>query len=1128
MKNIYVYTFIIGVILFIAGLWLSQRVEGFQGTFGVLLAGIGTGGIVYVADSGLTNSPNWSNISGSFTQISGSMGQIVGVNSSKEVWYTRQASPGIESTWKKIPGTATQVAFDFPKVLAVMGDSVGYISDVSVANPAFTMKNGPVGFKWIDISLGGSYAIGKNNKIYSCADITASNWSWTDITTGVIVGKTFMQLSCDGGNVAVVTESNELYYARDGRTWFQLTGQAVKGVAVRGGMLYALGTDNKIYYSPSQIPNASWSSLSGTVAFSYIDCILPINAQIISERTAGNASCENPTYELVGGQCMSPCPSGYTANGTTCVQGSTTRATRDATLPAEVTYNCPSGEIQLSGAVCRSTQDHTVVSNNAPPKEAYAVNGSFTQIQAQAKCESYGATLASYQQVGNAQAAGASWGSMLGLVAGWGWIADDTTNIGQISYAAGSATTVVPKQAGGTAKSGAICYGVKPPLSVAGGLRPFNNTKWNQADQCDFGYRVVFNASCKSSCPPESISDPTYCTYEAVPKTSKAKQNTNFTCPNGYDDPSVTSCSKFKYNDTTQMIECDTPAPTCYQSCPTGYTRNGTSCTKPTVTTQPRAAIPRASATTPKPSVPESRDTYCPTGYTPGPSVTTADGTPIGKTCTNVPLLVSVPVSSTKCSDNSNPQIRPNYNPVHKTCANGYRPVSSCPTNTFQTTQLGTGNTICYTSECPTGYRRVDRTCTNLSQSDAAARHCPPNYTLMGRSCEPNIPCCEPNIPCPDNYTLRNGSCEPNTLCPPDYTSRNGQCEPNTPCPSDYTLTNGRCVFNTTTTVASITARQTTPATFSPPCEPGYKIVGTACYKDCDTDLNDIGTKCQKPSIARTTSEITITKPVTPICADDEEIINKKCVKKCTQGNFSTDTSCSTASVARTVVAAKFTAPCNSNEDLLNGMCVSRCGPGESRVGSICVPGKQRVDSPFCRSSNYGNYKRWLCDTQIDLDKLLKDPSSTTTYVNDNDQVCITSSPTTMMYYCQTVAETNSGGDVLDDIQDVAGTTCSNLLKNYIDLSGSIVSLKLIQSGMNDGSISLVTAKDKLTAVYNKLQCNTNTTDLCTSIQTSVGKIGGNVTAINSTNSAISGPITQAVQARQDLLASIQKFQCSP
>jgi hypothetical protein len=915
MKNIYVYIFIIGVILFIAGLWLSQRVEGFQSTAGLLLAGIGTDGTVYVADSGLTNIPNWSNISGKMTQISGSMGQIVGVNSSQQIWYTKQASAGMASTWKQIPGTATQVAFDFPKLVAIMGSSVGYIADVNAANPAFTMKNGPVGFKWIDISLGGAYAVGTDNKIYTCADITASSWSWTDITTGIIVGKTFIQLSCDAGAVAVVTESNELYYARNGGAWFQLTGRAVRGVAVRGSMLYAVGTDNRIWYSPSQIPNASWSSLSGTIVFSYVDCILPINAQIISERTAGNASCEDPTYEVVGAQCMSPCPSGYTANGATCVQGSTPRETSDPTLPAEVTYNCPSGEIQLSGAVCGSTQDPTNFSNNPALLEVYSVNGQFTQLEAQAKCESYGSALASYQQVENAQTAGAGWCS-------WGWITDDSINTAQISFPVQTTDSCysnapgvkVRLQGGGSEKYGANCYGVKPPLTVAGGVRPFNSTKWNQVEQCDFGYRVVFNASCKSGCPTGSISDPTYCTYDAVPKTSKAKQNINFTCPDGFDDPNVASCSNFKYNDTTKLIQCDTPAPTCYEKCPPGYTRNGTTCT--------------------------------------------------------------------------------------------------------------------------------------------------------------------PNA---------NSSTSPN-----------------------------------------IAARQTLPATFSPPCEPGYKIVGTACYKDCDTGLNDVGTKCQRPSIARTTSETTIVKPTTPLCAADEEIINKKCVKKCAQGKFSTDTSCSTTSVARTVVAAKFTSPCNSNEDLLNGMCVSRCGPGESRVGSTCVPGKQRVDSPFCRSSNYGNYKRWLCDSQSDLNKLLKDPSSTTTYVNDNDQVCITSSPTTMMYYCQTVAETNSGGEVLDDIQNVAGTTCSNLLKNYMDLSGSIVSLTLIQSGMNDGSISLVAAKDKLTAVYNNLQCNTTTSDLCTSIQTSVGKIGGNVTTINSTNSAISGPITQAVQARQDLLASIQKFQCSP
>ena len=1036
MKNIYVYIFIIGVILFIAGLWLSQRVEGFQSTAGLLLAGIGTDGTVYVADSGLTNIPNWSNISGKMTQISGSMGQIVGVNSSQQVWYTKQASAGMASTWKQIPGTATQVAFDFPKLVAIMGSSVGYISDVSIANPAFTTKNVPVALKSIDISLGSAYAIGTDNKIYRCADITASSWSWTDITTGIIVGKTFMQLSCDAGAVAVVTESNELYYARNGTTWFQLTGQAVKGVTLRNGMIYAVGTDNKIWYSPSQIPNATWSSLSGTVVFSYVDCFLPINAQIISERTAGNASCTDPTYEIVGAQCMSPCPTGYTVNGTTCIQGSVPRAMSDPKFPAAVSYTCPSGELQLTGAVCASTQDTALVSNNAPLKEAYSVSGSFTQAQAQAKCESYGGNLASYQQVGDAQAAGASWGGTLGLLAVWGWIMDDTANTGQISYAAGSTSTTVPKQAGGTAKSGAICYGVKPPQSVAGGVIAFNNTRWNQVDQCDFGYRVVFNASCKSSCPPEANSDPTYCTYDAVPKISKAKQIVNFTCPAGYDPPSVTSCSKVKYNNTTKMIECDTPAPTCYQSCPAGYTRNGTTCTKglvpPPLNVDP---IPQASEST-----------------------SGTDPSRPGGSKANLAALPSV-------------------QPTNNTCPTGYT--------------LNATSKMCDPNErCPAYYNFVAGW--NFCHTDLAVV-CPPGFFFKfgdQNTC----------IKCPEGYNFNYGlsSC---------------QLSPNYVPPTASTLS---------------PPRQTLPATFSPPCETGYNLIGTACYKDCDAGLNDVNTKCQKPSIARTTSDATITKPVTLLCAADEELINKMCVKKCAQGKFSTDTSCSTTSVARTVVAAKFTAPCNSNEDFLNGMCVSKCAAGQSRVGSVCVQGKERVSSPVCKPSNYGNYKRWLCDSQSDLNKLLKDPSSTTTYVNDNDQVCITSSPTTMMYYCQTVAETNSGGAVLDDIQDVAGATCSNLIKNYIDLSGSIVSLQLIRSGMDDGSVSLAMAKDKLNDVYNHLNCNTTTSDLCTSIKDSISNIRGDMRTIISTNMAISGPISQAVQARQDLLASIQKFQCSP
>jgi hypothetical protein len=1096
MKNIYVYIFIIGVILFIAGLWLSQRVEGFQSTAGLLLAGIGTDGTVYVADSGLTNIPNWSNISGKMTQISGSMGQIVGVNSSQQVWYTKQASAGMASTWKQIPGTATHVGFDFPKLVAVMGSSVGYISDVNVANPAFMTKNAPVALKSIDISLGSAYAIGTNNKVYTCADITASSWSWTDITTGVIVGKTFTHVSCNAGTVAVVTESNELYYAADGRTWVQLTGRAVKGVAVRGGMLYAVGTDNKIYYSPSQTPDASWSSLSGTTAFSYVDCFLPINAQIISERTAGNASCADPTYEVVGAQCMSPCPSGYTANGTTCVQGSVPRATSDPKFPAAVIYSCPSGEIQLSGAICASTQDTALVSNNTPPSEAYSVNGSFTQLEAQAKCESYGATLASYQELENAQLLGAGWCS-------WGWITDDTANTAKISFPVQTTDSCHSDAPGtkvrlqnGSGKYGANCYGVKPPLSVAAAVRPFNSTKWNQATQCEFGYRVVFNASCKSGCPTGSISDPTYCTYEAVPKTSKAKKIVNFTCPDGYDVPSVTSCSKVKYDDTGKITGCDTPAPTCYQKCPAGTTRNGTTCTLNPVSTTPITILSEAATIT----------YSCPANYMLNSSNTCTEKCPSGYTQNIDVCSTGAPTYSSPTRQCTNPTFPRLYSDYYgawscrrETASPGQvAAVTQCPQGT---TPSGVYGSNCYTCpvisgtsatlQKPRGLPAGSITCSDipLRQLDLAATattSCPADYDLVGTTCYQR--------------------------CPPGYTRNGTTCTPNA----------------NLSTAPSIAARQTLAPTFVAPCETGYKLIGTACYKDCDEGLNDVNTKCQKPSITRTTSETTITKPTTALCAADEEIINKICVKKCAQGKFSTDTSCSASSVARTVVSATFTSPCNSNEDLLNGMCVSKCPAGQSRVGSVCVQGKVRIDSPVCKSSNYGKYKRWLCDSQSDLNTLLKDPSTTTTYVNDNDQVCITSSPTTMMYYCQTVAETNSGGAVLDDIQDVAGATCTNLLKNYIDLSGSIASLQLIRSGMDDGSVSLSTAKDKLTAVYNNLQCNTSTSDLCKSVQTSIGKIGGNVTTINSTKSAIAGPIGVAVQARQELLASIQKFQCSP
>ena len=126
----YAWLLIIGVILLIIGLWLSyalQIKEGMADTGSIMLVGINTSNQTYIADTGLANSVKWLSISGTFKQISGSFGQVIGVNSTNLVFYGKQDPDTISSyTLKQIPGTAIQVNFDYPFVAGI--DEGGSIS----------------------------------------------------------------------------------------------------------------------------------------------------------------------------------------------------------------------------------------------------------------------------------------------------------------------------------------------------------------------------------------------------------------------------------------------------------------------------------------------------------------------------------------------------------------------------------------------------------------------------------------------------------------------------------------------------------------------------------------------------------------------------------------------------------------------------------------------------------------------------------------------------------------------------------------------------------------------------------------------------------------------------------------
>ena len=1183
MKNIYVYILIIGVILCIAGLWLSQRVEGFQlGTSSLVLGGIGTDGTVYLADAGLNNSPNWANASGNMSQISGSLGQFVGVTSGN-VFYGSQ-TPGSPFAWKQITGTgATQVSFDYPKVAAVMGSSIGYLADVTVTNPTFTMMTPSVSIKWIDISIGAAYAVGTNN-VYYCPNITASSWSWSDVT-GSLAGNTFTQVSYDSNSVVVLTSNNNLWYASGSMsspTWRQLTGKSVKQMTLKDNNIFAIGTDNNIWYSPSQTPDAAWSQVSGNMA--YVDAFYPMSSNLIIERSAGNGYCTTAGYVISGNQCMSPCPAGTIASGTQCFSGVTNRATAAPNVLPDLTYTCTDTTYKLNlnpGGVCISTDKK--IANDSPPSETYTVSGQFTQAQAKAKCESYGSKLASYDQVRSAQLAG--W-----VAAFWGWIADDVTHTGQVAYVNATVGAGISLQDGGSNMYAATCYGIKPPKSFSNVLE-FKAGTWNQATQCPLGYVLKMNANCLSSCPTGTQESSLQCTFAPTNKSSTAKINVNFTCPTGYDTPAVTACSKITANNT-----CEEGAPTCYESCPVGYIRSGTNCTKvdlkpTTVGTNPATTGPNQTPVANVAPVPSIAATgMCPTSYIDRKRtyrVSYGGGT----TDLAVPDIIASPCIQpcpsgytqydTICSDL--PASTATANPVASSqvygCPSGYTYTGlsgSVACYNYSTYQGSSATSLVWTCPagydlngaspnvinpysfapgpgcypaCPTGHTRIvddfgiQRCTNNTTKMTKAQPTCPANYaynTTTGM--------CDANPPCPSGFTLSNDQCTPNVPCPSDYTLSNGTCVGTKfVCPDGYdldTVTNicyGKCPTGFTRSgttcnppaniAATAATRQTVAATFIPPCPTGYKLIGTVCYAACNAGDNDIGKQCQTPTVVRKTKDATISNPSGTICNTDAELINNQCVTKCPSGKVSTPTTCSNSASNRTVTSVKYTEPCNANEEILNDMCITKCPSGSIRQGSTCVPGKTRVTPPSsikCTSSAYGKYLRWLCQSDTDLTNLTTDPSNTTTYVNDNDQVCSTSSPTTMMYYCQTVAESKAGGDVVSDIQEVYGTTCSNLIKSYTDLSNNLVNLQLIQSGLTDGTTGLATAVTSLTQVYIHQGCqSTPNSSLCQSIQHNIDDINNDGIGIVGVKTALSSSLEVAATERRKLLASIQNFQCT-
>jgi hypothetical protein len=1071
MKNKYLLMFIIGVILVIAGLWLSFSkkpvYEGLIDTSIVVMIGLGATD-TYYADQGLTSAPNWKAVSGTFTQISGSAGRLIGVTSANAVSYGTQYSvPGSPYNWVSVGGTMRQVNFDYPFVVGV--DTAGivkYINNIT-SNPttaAWTTQTGILAtktFKCVATSLGRGFGIGTDNIVWYVPNIRSGEWK---NVSGILTGMTLTQIVFEGDQVAVIDSTGTIYYAdtniATAPNWAALSGTKMKQISMKSLMGVGIGMDNNTYFAPS-LKAGVWIQVSKPTTMTWIELMYPIRANMITERPAAMTPC-NSGYSYYNSQCLTDCPSGFTTNGTSCQGNPVTRTTRTATVVPALTHTCPSGfDVNLTTAATCNAIVGGGLAAVAPVAEVYGLSvTSYTKAQAQDKCASYGAVLATTAQLTAARTAGASWTTP-------GWVSDSTTSV---MYPGASTVVSAAPATGGV--SGANCFGFKPPQGQFTDILPSKTGVWNQALQCPPGHNITTNATCMSTCPTGTTASGGSCIPPVVPKTSVASVTTNYTCPTGFAAPAVVTCSG---------STCG-PAQTCYSNCSSGFTASGTSC---------------VGATSSKAQVSLASEVYAVgTGYNLTKTQAQARCTLHGG---RLATLAEVNEARTAAradwcfwgwiSDNGPHVVYPITTRTMAGCGNG----------AAQTVQ----NTIPASAVSSSTY---GANCFGVKPAEGV-------YS--------------------DIFPLNNEGRYRRHACPAGYTQSGSTCYQN--CPAGSTdIGNNQCQVNSTT-------RSTTTATYTPPCPTNYTQSGSTCYLSCasmtPSGMQDIGgNNCQLAITTRTTSTPTPVRSSLVPCNSDEDTVtntaDQTCFKKCAAGLISTATTCTPPTTTRTGYQAIFT--CNSNETVQNGVCVSKCPDGTYPDGELCVSKMKVVAAPStikCLSSAFGNYKKWICDTNEDVAALLKNPSSDTTYVDPADQVCIADESDAGMYYCQSGEEAKTNSNTITTVKGNYAKTCANIKKNYIDLSNNLTSLILIQSGMSNGSTQLTTARTALNNIYTQLNCanppNTQIGGLCTQINNGATAIGTDSTNISSVLANITPSIQAAMSSRDSLLSSITNFKCN-
>ena len=300
---------------------------------------------------------------------------------------------------------------------------------------------------------------------------------------------------------------------------------------------------------------------------------------------------------------------------------------------------------------------------------------------------------------------------------------------------------------------------------------------------------------------------------------AKKDVKTTYTCPSGY-TLNGTKCSK-KSTDTKKA----TASTKTTYSCPSGYTLNGTKCNKVTTSSINATA--------------NKKTTYsCPSGYT-------LNGTKCSKTTTDTKNATANTtygdwVSQGKQTFNTVQYSTDTRRVVLVASYIKTDCTSNCTTNKWVYLIMNRSKKTTYS--CPSGYTlngtKCSKTTTDTKNATANTKttySCPSGYGLGGTKCYKGSMTTKnatantkTTYSCPSGYTLNGTKCNKTTT-----NTKNATANKKTTysCPSGYTLNGTKCTKTTTNTK---NASKTDTVTYS--CSnKDYTLNGDKCTKTVDT-----------------------------------------------------------------------------------------------------------------------------------------------------------------------------------------------------------------------------------------------------------------------------------------------------